>query len=619
MNKKFFFGMFAMAGLLLATSCSNEDLTEQNPASDELATVSFNISTEGAPKTRAISDGKSAKKLVYAVYDANGELISTIANADINGQIVDEAAFDNGLSEKVSLTLAKGQEYTVAFWAQNPDCTAYNTDNLKNVTVNYANAANNDETRDAFFKAETFTVTKDAVINITLNRPFAQINVGVTQENWDAAVASGISVKESAVEIKNAATAINLLDGSVSGETAVSYSLATIPAALDTPEALSVTANNTTTKYKWLSMSYILVSDANGGANKATLESDGLKFTFKSVSGVEIPFDEGLNNVPVQRNWRTNILGNILTGDITFNISINPIYDGDNNVTAFVSSKTEMEQALEDSQISKIVLNENLDGAFNATTAKEIDLNNKTITGGFLANAPLTIKNGTVSSTDRAIQSYANADVTLDNVNITSTATPGDALIQLGYIDNNDQNCGNGQVTIKNSTITSSGVGILICGTNNKLKIENSTITHKWFGITQHGSVPGSEVELTNVNISGTYSGIYLSNQASGAKNVLKIVGGSIHSDEESAIEVKKTDISIQDATLSSGATTQSYTLSGSGSNSTGYGIVLAGYQAGTPYEGTTFFENVTYNLAAQGANVVKILKYNGTTGEKVE
>ena len=37
----------------------------------------------------------------------------------------------------------------------------------------------------------------------------------------------------------------------------------------------------------------------------------------------------GLTSVPVQRNWRTNILGKLLTSDITFNISIDPIYDGD--------------------------------------------------------------------------------------------------------------------------------------------------------------------------------------------------------------------------------------------------------------------------------------------------
>ena len=42
-------------------------------------------------------------------------------------------------------------------------------------------------------------------------------------------------------------------------------------------------------------------------------------------------FNQGLNAVPVQRNWRTNIIGKILTGDVTFNITIDPIYDGEYN------------------------------------------------------------------------------------------------------------------------------------------------------------------------------------------------------------------------------------------------------------------------------------------------
>ncbi|MBR6660542.1 MAG: hypothetical protein IKL26_01605, partial [Bacteroidales bacterium] len=91
--------------------------------------------------------------------------------------------------------------------------------------------------------------------------------------------------------------------------------------------------------YHWLSMSYILVNDTHDvdedkdgtiGDYRTNLES--LEYTFTPASGNAIEFAEGLNNVPVQRNWRTNILGKILTGDIQFNITIDPVYDGDINV-----------------------------------------------------------------------------------------------------------------------------------------------------------------------------------------------------------------------------------------------------------------------------------------------
>lgn len=332
MNIKLSMGVFLAAGMLLATSCSKNE-SEIVRSKDE-SKVTFSLGLEGGIGTRAISDGTEAKKLIYAVYNANGELIQTIANADVNGQVVNNSAFSSGLTENVSISLAKGQQYTVAFWAQNPACTAYNTNDLKNVTVSY-NGVNNDESRDAFFRSETFTVTSDAEIDVTLKRPFAQINVGVTEEDWNNAKAAGVEIESSAVVIKNAATSINLLDGSVSGETEVSYGFAAIPAKFATPEDLSVTVGNTNVVYKWLSMCYILVNDENGGSNKATLESDGLQFTFKPASGSEIVFDEGLNSVPVQRNWRTNILGKLLTGEISFNITIDPIYSGEYNSPDF--------------------------------------------------------------------------------------------------------------------------------------------------------------------------------------------------------------------------------------------------------------------------------------------
>lgn len=328
MNKKLFLGMFAAAGMLLATSCSNDELDVVQSGNE--AQVTFSLAAEGGIATRAISDGTGAKKLVYAVYNANGELIKTIANTDVNGQIVDNSAFDNGLTENVTITLAKGQQYTVAFWAQNPNCTAYTTTDLKNVTIDYA-GLNNDETRDAFFKAETFTVTGNTEIDVVLKRPFAQINVGVYQTDWDAAVASEIEIEKSKVTIEKAATSINLLTGEVEGEETVEYGFATIPTQFTTPETLDVDLDKdgTKEKYVYLSMSYILANDATTGYAKATLED--LDFTFAPKSGNNINFSEGLNTVPVQRNWRTNIIGKILTGDVTFNITIDPIYDGEYN------------------------------------------------------------------------------------------------------------------------------------------------------------------------------------------------------------------------------------------------------------------------------------------------
>ena len=145
MNKKLFLGMFAAAGMLLATSCSNDELDVVQSGNE--AQVTFNLGTEGGIATRAISDGKSADVLVYAVFDKDGNRLSNI-------QAVTKTGVTFPTTE--SITLAKGQTYKVAFWAQDDDCKAYTVDTDKmSVAVNYANdenKVNNDETRDAFLR-----------------------------------------------------------------------------------------------------------------------------------------------------------------------------------------------------------------------------------------------------------------------------------------------------------------------------------------------------------------------------------------------------------------------------------------------------------------------------------
>lgn len=394
MNKKLFLGMFAAAGMLFATSCSNDEL-DVVQSGDE-AQVTFSLGLEGGIATRAISDGKSADVLMYAVFDEEGNRINTIQKVSRTG--VTFPTTEN-------ITLAKGQTYKVAFWAQDEDCEAYTVSDDMKVTVNYANdknKGNNDETRDAFFKTVEFTVTGSTSIDVELKRPFAQINVGVTEADWDAAVASGITVAQSSVVIKNAATELNLLDGTVSGETEVSYELANIPSE---PAILQVDTDGNGIKedYKWLSMSYILPSAAPTGYEKAALEN--VAFVFAS-NGEPIEFNQGLNNVPVQRNWRTNIVGKILTGDITFNIVIDEEFEDDHNVElpyatiddVVYKSFAEAMAAVQDGETIKLEGETTLDGVADGNLftiegkSITIDLNGY----GFVATVPDVTKNSSI-------------------------------------------------------------------------------------------------------------------------------------------------------------------------------------------------------------------------------
>lgn len=330
MKKVTIFGMFA--ALMLANSCSEDNSVPQ--ADSSLAQVTFKVSADGA-LTRAISDGTTVDELVYRVFDKNGNPIATLP-------LVKEAAADLSSGHTVALTLAKGQTYKVAFWAQKAGNTAYTVNDNMQVAINYS-AANNDESRDAFFNAVEITVKDDVAQTVELKRPFAQLNVGSTTADWDAAEASGVIVTESKVTVKQAATTLNVLDGKVSGAADVNFTYAAKPG-----ELLKVDADGDGTKedYEYLSMSYILPNDATDGTQKTLASAE---FTFKAASGTEIVVKNGLQNLPLQRNYRTNIVGNILSGTTTFTVVVDPAFSTpDHNTTyriAHASTQAEMTAA----------------------------------------------------------------------------------------------------------------------------------------------------------------------------------------------------------------------------------------------------------------------------------
>lgn len=504
MNKKLFLGMFAAAGMLLATSCSNDELDVVQSGNE--AQVTFSLAAEGGIATRAISDGTGANLLYYAIFDANKQLITTI-NGSTNGLLTKSNAFLNGSKQDaVEVTLAKGQEYTAVFWAQDASCTAYTvtaeTDGLK-VAVDY-DGDNNNETRDAFFKAEPFKVTGNTEIDVVLKRPFAQINVGVTEADWKAAVESGIEITKSKVVIKNAATSINLLDGTVSGEEEVTYNFATIPAKFATAETLEVDVNRDGTiqddeKYKYLSMSYILTDN---DAERTTLEADGLQFTFSPENGEDIVFDEGLHAVPVQRNWRTNILGKILTGDIQFNIEIDQRFDDnynlmypdkdDNSTAVFnVTNATELQTALNNATDGAVIYFAN-DITGDVTATQKPNVKVSILGQGYSFKGVITV--------DGKSATYTTAGLTIKDVVFDAQTISADACINLGKSgDNNTRYTCN--VTVENCTFdVVDAVGIKsYTGGDKNLTITGCTATANAHSLVQVAGIDGILIENSTI------------------------------------------------------------------------------------------------------------------------
>ena len=339
MKKILFFG--ALVAMLLGTASCSSDM---EPSMGGEVPVSFAIDLGDNIDSRTISDGLKANQLKFAVFE-NGTEITALAQTVA---VADKKA-------TINTKLVKGHTYKFVFWAQNSACTAYNTTNMAAIKVNYETVNCNDETRDAFYKMDEFTVTAAFEKTEVLTRPFAQINFLAD----DAAGVVNVDQYKSKVTVTGVPTTLNTLDGSVGAETTnVTFALATIP-----NETLAGYAD-----YKYVAMNYILAATAKEMKNEVVLTvNDGTQ----DVNTVTVA------NCPVQRNYRTNIFGSLFTLNGKFNIVIDPMYNTpDNNL--FVPYLSDAEAIAEAIMTPGAVV--------NVAPGMELNLDLRTIAEGVTIN-----------------------------------------------------------------------------------------------------------------------------------------------------------------------------------------------------------------------------------------
>lgn len=309
MKKILFFG--ALVAMLLGTAACSSDM--EPSMGDDM--VRFTIELPGNIDSRAISDGLTANKLTVAVYDETGaELTQLQVNKDIPHQTT------------VEFKLVKGQKYSFAFWAQ-AEGAPYTFDTAnKTVSVDYTNAKSNDEKRDAFYAYRAdLTVTGPMSETIYLYRPFCQLNYGAS--DYNDAIAAGVNAVTSAVTVKNAATTFNLATGESTGSAEVTFTQEVLPS---NPAKLTVEDK----QYQWMAMNYFLVP-----SNEAVITTSLQLYEENATDPVR---DLTVYSVPVQKNHRTNIVGNLFTEDVNFNVIIDEHFDQpDYNVVLWDGHSTE--------------------------------------------------------------------------------------------------------------------------------------------------------------------------------------------------------------------------------------------------------------------------------------
>ena len=302
--KRYLLSTFTIAAAaLLVTSC-NDEMDNGLKTGDE-GTVTFTAQLPSEMGTRAFADGLTAKHLQYAVYEAGQSTPLKVFGDETT--VVGEAEMDN-LKQTVSLKLTTGKTYDVIFWAaDNSAKKPYTFDPLtQTVKIKYTNVYSNNDICDAFFKKETITVSGNQNVDVKLTRPFAQVNIGT--DDFDAATIAGLNLTQTQVKA-TAGDILNLATGKMEGTEATrTFKMEAIPTADD--GAFPVAG------YKYLLMAYIPISDTKETVDM-TFGYNG-KSTFRSFT-----------NVPLQRNYRTNIYGSLLTNSVDFNVVIEPAFSGE--------------------------------------------------------------------------------------------------------------------------------------------------------------------------------------------------------------------------------------------------------------------------------------------------
>ena len=295
--KKYFLSIVALAGMLFATSCQ-ESLVEPQMEGP----TTFTVQLPDQMGTKAIGSKANVNQLLVAVYQ----------EASVDGATAihrETAEVKNGVAT-VSLNLIKGQSYDVIFWAQKDSGYVNVNTEFELVNIPVENKHHNDDNGAAFFFYKENFVPSGVAESVTLKRPFAQLNLGTTAGSL-ITNAGTVAIETSAITVGNVATSFNTVLGYGQGEQTLVF------AAKPEPQQELIVGNDD--HYVYVSMDYLPIS----GDDEAVVTVEA-QITLNNTQEVSHKF----TNVPVRENYRTNIVGNLISSSSEFTVKVDDSWAG---------------------------------------------------------------------------------------------------------------------------------------------------------------------------------------------------------------------------------------------------------------------------------------------------
>ncbi len=439
--KKFLLIAVAAFGMLM-TACSKDEVAQ--PVAEK-SVVTFTVEAP-VMQTRATEhgDGKTATELNWAAYDR-------YAAAGSKPLITGSTRFQPGeLTTTVEIPFVNGMTYDILFWAEAP-ASPY-TVNWTTKTVAYTKAAeldSNSQAYDAFYCyfTELGEIAGPVTKTVELKRPFAQLNI-ITNDA-DKAEQSGVFVENVAVTVKKGYQAFDFVSGNGINQGAVTFRADAAQAAADA-EGVQLLAVN-----------YLFT-----GSEKSLVD---VEFTYTDVNKKlgQNGLTQKYATVPVQRNYRTNIVGSLLTSEGNFNIVTLPGFDGEPGhkyEVVSVATAAELQTALNNPAVGEITLEDNIE----LNDILEIGVPTRAETEAVVRNLTIDGNGKTLtSSAARAINVSGVDGVTIKNLNIECTGERAINIIQKAT-----------NVTIENVTATAANYTVNVAGSAPKavVDIKGSTL-----------------------------------------------------------------------------------------------------------------------------------------------
>ena len=334
--KKLIYCVAALATALFAGSCQQELLDTAGSS-----TVTYTVEVPGVA-TKAIGDATNVNQLIYEVWRTGTAKDITLDQSAADAAeprtefLYRKTAEVNNRVATFDVDLVKDQNYTILFWAHVVDAAGvnayYNTGDLRSVTLTDETLGAFNEARAAFYGIDFIEAGKQkAQQKVTLTRPFAQVNLGTVERNAQA-MGYDLTVAHTSVTIKGASKKFNVATGVASAEPA---DCADLTFASKAPFMNPVEKLNGT--YEWIAMDYIFVP-----ANQATLAVD---YTITTNHGV---VSNSISNLPTQKNYRTNIVGNLLTSKTDYTVELSKDWAGADIMYEIWDGKTVSEPAYDE-------------------------------------------------------------------------------------------------------------------------------------------------------------------------------------------------------------------------------------------------------------------------------